>query len=220
MSRADLLVRVQRALEGLYRVEAPGAVDEFMLSEEDRASLGVERTPREQLLLRHDPAGRTLDVGLFVDEPTLARLGAASPLSDEQLPDYLLAVEGVSHFLYVMVRAQAERPFSALELELQAEVDKYLLVLLGSWHHAGGEPGALRERLFRRVRYHEDLSPEERERYQQANAAADTYAGQLEDRYVKRRAVDDMLGEVRRFYRMDCAGKLDHIARRRARKAA
>jgi hypothetical protein len=33
---------------------------------------------------------------------------------------------------------------------------------------------------------------------------------------VRRRAVDDLLGEVRRFYRLDCAGKLDHIARRAA----
>ena len=66
-------------------------------------------------------------MGLFVDELALGRL--SGPFGEERLPEYLLAVEGVSHFVYVMVRARAERPFSGLELELQAEVDKYLLSL-------------------------------------------------------------------------------------------
>src|SRR5204862_5418069 len=183
-----------------YRVESCGDVQDFMSSDAERAALGVARAPGEQLLLRSDPAGRSLDVGLFVDELALRRL--AGPFGEERLPEYLLAVEGVSHFVYVMARARAERPFSALELELQAEVDKYLLSLLGTWPQHGPPPTGLRERLFKRIRYHADLSAEERDRYRTANDAADDYCAQLERRYVRRRAVEDMLAEVRRFWRM------------------
>jgi hypothetical protein len=190
---------------------APGAdVRDYLISEADRSALGVPRAPREQLLLVETPG--ELEVGLFVDQALLERLEAG--VDEDHLADYLLAVEGVSHFLYVMVRARAERPFSALELELQAEVDKYLLALLAEWPVVESE--RLRARLYRRVRFHEDLSSEERDRYATANAAADEYAASLEARYVRRRAIDDMLDEMRRFYRLGCAEKLDHIRRKAA----
>lgn len=187
---------------------------DFVISDDQRATHEVARAPREQLLLRHDPAQEDLEIGLFVDELTLRSL--AGPLSEDHLPEYLLAVEGVSHFVYAVVRAQAQRRFSALELELQAEMDKYLLVLLGTWREGAAPPADLRARLFHKVRFHDDLSDEERGRYHTANAAAADFAASLEHRFVRHRAVDDMLAEMRLFYRLDCNGKLDHIARRAA----
>src|SRR5207302_5421936 len=123
VSEQAILGRLQRALEALYRIERGDDVADFVITDEARTALGVARAPGEQLLLCSDPERRTLDVGLFVDELALRRLQGS--FGEERLPEYLLAVEGVSHFVYVMARARAERPFSALELELQAEVDKY-----------------------------------------------------------------------------------------------
>ena len=57
----------------------------------------------------------------------MERLRAHDPrerLDDGNLPDFLLALEGVSHFVYIAHRARLERSVSAVELELQAEVDK------------------------------------------------------------------------------------------------
>ena len=210
MSR--VLGQVQRALEGLYRVEAEANVADFVITEEERAALGVKRAPREQLLLRQRQG--ELEVGLFVDEVALRRLERG--LDESNLEEFLLVVEGVSHFLYVTVRARQERPFSALELELQAEVDKYLLALLTAWSLRGEPPEGLRERLFAHVRFHADLSGEERDRYRAANQAAGGFAASLEERYVRRRAPGGLFDEVRRFYRLGCGGKLGHIARKAA----
>jgi hypothetical protein len=208
-----VLGEVQRGLEALYRIEAAADVRDFVITDEARAVLGVGRAPREQLLLRQ--AEGELEVGLFVDELALARLERG--VDGDNLEEFLLAVEGVSHFLYVMVRAREDRPFSALELELQAEVDKYLLALLAAWRpEHGAPPEGLRERLFERVSFHGDLSREERDRYAAANDAAAGYVASLEARFVRRRAVGEMLEEVRRFYRLGCAGKLDHITRKAA----
>ena len=132
-------------------------------------------------------------------------------LDAQNLQDFLLAVEGVSHFVYLVHRARQDRPVSAVELELQAEVDKYLVTLLVSWNQAGEPPSDLRERLFANIRFAGDLSREERERYELANSAADEYAASLEERFVRTHAVDDMLGEVRRFYRKGLAEKLEYI---------
>jgi hypothetical protein len=207
-----VLRALQGGLESMYRVETDLDVCDFLVDGDERAALRVERAPREQLLIRRDDDG--LQLGLFVDERTLENLAMRDPrrrLDAQNLQDFLLAVEGVSHFVYLVHRARQDRPVSAVELELQAEVDKYLVSLLVSWNQTGEPPADLRERLFANIRFAGDLTREERERYELANSAADEYAASLEQRFVRTRAVDDMLGEVRRFYRKGLAEKLEYI---------
>ncbi len=209
---AAVLRALQGGLESMYRVETELDVCDFLLGG-DRGGVTVERTPREQLLVKQGEG--ELELGLFVDERTLENLARRDPrrrLDDGNLADFLLAVEGVSHFVYVVHRARVERPVSAVELELQAEVDKYVVALLVSWSQAGEPPEDLRERLFQRVAFAGDLSREERERYELANTAADEYAAALEQRFVRPRAVHDLLAEVRRFYRKGLAEKLERVA--------
>ena len=47
-------------------------------------------------------------------------------LHDGNVADYWTALEGVSHFLYLAWNAGHDKPVSLLELEMQAEVDKYV----------------------------------------------------------------------------------------------
>ena len=126
---ASVLARVQRGLESLYRVQTCLDVDAFMVDEEARnEALGSEkRRPREQLLVAQ--AGEELSLALFLDEEALANLRRHDPaggLSEHNFWDFCLAVEGVSHFIYVAVCAASDRSVTALELELQAEVDKFV----------------------------------------------------------------------------------------------
>jgi hypothetical protein len=195
----------------MYRVETELDVCDFLVGGE-RAGWEVERTPREQLLIKQ--AEGEMQLGLFVDERSLENLTLNDParrLDDGNLQDFLYAIEGVSHFVYLVHRAQQERPVSAVELELQAEVDKYLVALLVCWNQRGEPPEDLRHRLFNRVTFAGDLSREERERYELANSAAGSYTASLEQRYLRARAVEEMLAEARRFYRKGLAEKLEHI---------
>jgi hypothetical protein len=195
----------------MYRVETDLDVCDFLVG--DDHGWETTRAPREQLLIRMGSG--ELEMGLFVDERTLQNLTLNDPgrrLDEGNLQDFLYAVEGVSHFVYLAYRAQHDRPVSAVELELQAEVDKYLVALLVSWNQQGEPPEDLRERLFARVRFAGDLSIEERERYELANTAADAYAASLESRFLKSRAVGEMLAEARRFYRKGLAEKLGYIS--------
>jgi hypothetical protein len=210
---APVLRALQGGLESMYRVETDLDVCDFLVGGDDREALRTERQPREQLLIKPEEDG--FQLGLFVDERTLENLAIRDPrrrLDEQNLHDFLLAVEGVSHFVYLVHRAQQDRPVSAVELELQAEVDKYLVALLVTWNQTGEPPEGLRARLFANVRFAGDLSNEERERYELANSAADEYAASLEQRFVRSHAVDDMLGEVRRFYRKGLAEKLGYIS--------
>jgi hypothetical protein len=202
----SLLARLQLGLEALYRVETQLAIDAFVIDGDARDRMGTARAPREQLLLRE--ADGELAMALFVDAAALANLERHDPaarLDDRNFTDFCLAVEGVSHFVYLALAAARHRPVSQLELELQAEVDKFVCCVL-----LAGVSRDLRRRLFGDVAYADDLSADERERYRTANLHARRYAAALERRYATHTTA--LLTEVRRFYRMDLPDKLARIA--------
>ena len=74
---------------------------------------------------------------------------------------FCTVTEEVSHFLFLLFRAGCGRAVSQLELELQAEVDKYLsAVILLSLQNEGAVSARLRELLFRRYRLDERVGAE------------------------------------------------------------
>jgi hypothetical protein len=208
------LARVQRGLETLYRIDTGLTVDDFVIDEPTRDGLAPQRKPREQLLVCED--GGEMGLALFIHPAVLANLATHDPghrLGDHNLGDFLLAIEGVSHFIYAALCARAERPVTQLELELQAEVDKYVTCLLTTERPEPDVSEQLRYRLFADARYEPDLDGDERDRYRAANDNAHRYAAWLEDTFVTPRRIPEMLAELRRFYRQSLAAKLATIAR-------
>jgi hypothetical protein len=208
----ETLGRVQRGLEALYRLDTGVEIADFVVGRELRDALVSARRPREQLLVCE--ADGELALALFIEPGVLANLGAHDParrLGDHNFGDFLLAIEGVSHFIYAVLCARAERPVSQLELELQAEVDKYVTCLLTTAPEVGVS-AALRRRLFGDAIYEPDLDDDEHARYRAANDNAQRYTGWLERAFVGPRRIPEMLAELRRFYRLGLAGKLGAIA--------
>jgi hypothetical protein len=207
-----MLARLQKGLERMYRIDTEVSVDDFVIDARARRELGVARAPREQLLVAEDDG--EVSLGLFVDQRALSNLERHDPtcrLDDKNLGDFLLAVEGVSHFVYVTWRAQNDHRVTALELELQAEVDKYVTCLLIGSPETYDRSSELRRRLFEQFSFEPDLDDEERARYRTANSNAQRYSASLERRFVVAGRISEMLAELRRFYRLPLDGKLDHI---------
>ncbi len=206
-----MLPKLQRGLEKLYRIDTRTRVEDYVIDSAARRRLGVVRQPREQLLLCE--VDGALELALFVDERCLANLARRDPtrqLDEDNFHDFLLVVEGVSHFVCVAWRARVERPVSALELELQAEIDKYVTCLL-TGDDGWARSQRLRRRLFSEFELEVDLARDERDRYLAANANAQRYSASLEKRFVTPRRIGDMLSELRRFYRLSLEAKLDFI---------
>jgi len=206
------LARVQRGLEDLYRIATGVDVGDFIVDEDGRDAIAPDRRPREQLLVHE--IGGDVELGLFIDPGVVENLIRHDPramLDDRNFGDFVLAVEGVSHFVLAVWCAGRERPVTALELELQAEVDKYVTCLLLT-APVLGVSAALRRRLFHDVDWEPDLDADERDRYRAANDNAQRYAAWLEQEFVAERRIPDMLAELRRFYRQPLARKLAVIA--------
>ena len=89
---------------------------------------------------------------------------------EENLADYCTALEGVSHFHYFVWSAARARNVSLLELELQAEVDKYASALrLTLEQREGRVPRELFHRLFDGASFLPHLTDAERRRYEEAH---------------------------------------------------
>jgi hypothetical protein len=158
-----------------------------------------------------------LEVGLYysaalrlhVAERSLSELGWLA----SGLDAYCRLAEGVSHFLYLARSAALGRRLSMLELEVQAEVDKFASLVLQHW--ASLDDGSARElhaRLFRDVSYRPGLSPDERFRYSEANRLAALFTARLLAHVAARRR-DRLLEALRYAYRLGAEAKLHHLAR-------
>ncbi|MFL5299514.1 MAG: hypothetical protein ACJ79R_04115 [Anaeromyxobacteraceae bacterium] len=216
------LAYFQEELEAIYGVEAPSVAD-FLVDRESASRAGSAPRAPEALLVREGEDG--LELGLFLDDEvvTATRDTDANdprPLltAKEVLPRLACAAEGVSHFVYLATRAQAGRPVSLLELEVQAEVDKFALLVLHLWRRGLRRLSpALRRRLFERVSYHAHLGPEELERYRLANRLGGGYARWLELRYVDLADVEGLVRELRASYRLGAGEKLGYLGARGGR---
>ena len=208
---------LQSLLGRLYDVELGYDVYDFLVT--DRRALAAaddsaRYRPEEELLLAETADGA--GVSLYIDPQLLKRLECADPLgalTEDNLADYCTALEGVSHFVYSTWRLDRDAPVSLLELETQAEVDKYAAtVFLLADQQGGSFPAQVHARLFDRVSFDAQLAPEQMQRYRTAHRSAAHYCKRLERSFVKRgeARIEAMVRELRRFYRLRCTEKLQH----------
>jgi hypothetical protein len=208
---------LQSLLGRLYDVELGYDVYDFLVT--DRRALAAaddsaRYRPEEELLLAETADGA--GVSLYIDPQLLKRLECADPLgalTEDNLADYCTALEGVSHFVYSTWRLDRDAPVSLLELETQAEVDKYAATVFLLADQQGGRfPAQVHARLFDRVSFDAQLAPEQMQRYRTAHRSAAHYCKRLERSFVKRgeARIEAMVRELRRFYRLRCTEKLQH----------
>ena len=208
------LTWLQQWLQRVYEIEVEYDVMDFLITDRKlvMALQGGEARPDcpEKLLLRESP--EEMAMSLYLSPEVLQALGGQDTAgSNHRTEAFCQAVEGVSHFLYLAWRAGFERELTQFELELQAEIDKFIgLVTLNQ--EADRSSGAeLCSWLFDRVSFESGLDNEHQERYEVANFYAGHYCRQLSHRYLQSQDGAGLTRELRRFYRQGQHGKLDMI---------
>ena len=153
------LRRIQSELERFYGLERAPNVTRFV-RDGDQGS-------REVVLLRE--TGGELEIALVLP-PESKQIPSGGALSDV----WLQVAEGVSHFLYLVERARVSLPVTKLELELQAEVDKFVLSLgfSGFSGFSANDARDLLERMFDSPRFLDPENSEAGERYRLAHHLA------------------------------------------------
>lgn len=212
-----LLRRMQSLLAGLYDAPVEHDAEDFLVSDPRRLreTVGEPRSDEQVFLVEHEGEVR---IGLYIDQRVLDRLQRHDPLDDldeDNLNDFCTALEGVSHFHYLIWSCARGRSVSLLELELQAEVDKYATALaLLTQQRAGAFPGDLHARMFGSVSFLPELDEVSRRRYEEANRHAARYCRSLDERYLhpRRCQPEKWLAELRRFFRCGHQEKIRQLA--------
>ncbi|MBJ6762100.1 hypothetical protein JGU66_15110 [Myxococcaceae bacterium JPH2] len=212
-----MIARLQEHLEAIYGFTCEARAEAFVVDTEAAVQLGASGQGSEELLVSVDSDGEGLELALYLAPSLLARLKPyeAGPLGhvlDADLDGYCQVTEGVSHFLYVAHTAHYGRTVSLLELEAQAEVDKFAVCLLHRWGEGAQAWAAeLLGRLFDQVSYQPRLSSQERWRYEEANRLSRRFCSRLMGHVIGRR-LDRLLGDLRYAYRLGAEAKLRHFA--------
>ncbi len=213
-----MLNDLQKLLATIYDVPLPHDVAEFLLT--DRAQLpqsAQDSGTDEQVLVAED--GDTLWVNVYLEPALLARLESANPfeaLHGGNIADYWTALEGVSHFLYLAWNATFDRSVTLMELELQAEIDKYVSSLwLLREQNPRRFPEELHHILFERTRVDPVLAGERAGLYRSADHYASRFCRRLARTLqpTTASAHADATAELRRFYRLTRERKIHHIER-------
>lgn len=210
-----MLRQLQRHLSEIYQVSAGYDVRDFLITDPTIAqAIGgdamLANTP-ETLLMQESDDGIALS--LFLDDALLQRLESSNPLDElrpEQLDDLWKVLEGLSHFNCMVWKASQERAVSLLELELQAEIDKFV----GTMQLAltQGDADLLRRLhswLFDDVSFHAELDDEQTDRYRAANEYAARFCHGLRQRLLQNDV--EAIAELRAFYRLQLGDKISHI---------
>jgi hypothetical protein len=215
--RTQLLDDLQSTLMSLYGLDVPHKVEDFLTTDRELARSALDgRESAETLLIRQTETDQALEVSLYLDRDLLQRLVEDDPrsrLHAGNMNDFCLALEGVSHFVCLSWKADLNRQVSLLELELQAEIDKYLATAgLFERQRDGRVPAALHRCLFDSIELAEDLKEGERRRYYDANRYAGKYCLFLQSAFLKANRAGDLVDELRQFYRLAQTDKIRRIS--------
>jgi hypothetical protein len=131
------------------------------------------------------------------------------PLSSTHRLDTICQlIEGVSHFVYVADRARRDLPATQLELELQAEIDKYVLLVLSRESFDVELAQLLHAQLYEQVRFAHPAGTVRGDRYRLANHLAARFVRKMEIRYAKKGRRSELRDAMARFYGMGQADKI------------
>ena len=210
-----MLDALQQQLSDIYHLGQAHDVRDYLITDPMLAkALGqgtVLGDSEETLLMAQD--GDEFSLSLFLDRELLERLQLSDPfdcLQRNMLNDLWKVLEGISHFNCVVWKAMQDRTVSLLELELQGEIDKFVATTLLAIEQADKTLlYDLHRRLFDKVRYHDELDEEQRDRYRSANDYAARYCFGLQQELIEND--QGAITKLRDFYRLQLGDKISHI---------
>ena len=208
-----VLRRLSRDLQALHDLELDLDVVDFLVDDQVRAALpGAQLQLPEQLFVRD--GGDATEISLYIAPQIIAQLEADDPalrLHSGNLAAFCVVVEGLSHLLLLAWRCEHGQRISALELELQAEVDKFVcawLLLTRQGMARARAAQLLTRQLFMAYHLAPGLSRDEVQRYGTASQAAAQYCARLSRCFGQDRSSQRIIKDLRSFMRRGLPDKL------------
>ena len=219
--RHPLIKELQKKIEKTYALDTgitnieqyiigDKGYEEFYANEEIRTVVNSRSGAR--VLIRD--AGDTLKVSIYYPDALIRELENNDPrlgIHDDNIDLCASFVEELDHFLFIAQNYKSNRPFSLLELELQANVTKYLVLKYfvalqnRSLKLSKFDREYIRHHLFYKRKFDVE-DPSERKRYEDAGKF-----GMMYTKHIDHLSHEERLRDLRQFSRMTCPSKIRHI---------
>lgn len=202
--------QLQNQLQEIYEIETSHKVSNFITSNQTLKQCmihsGVEN--HESVFVLEEDG--YVNISVFLDQIIVDSLNDTTTEID--INHACQALEGISHFLYFIYNAEYNRQVTLMELELQAEVDKFIILLQNRLSNdIHDNVSGLHRSLFSDIQFRDSLNTIERQRYEDANFYAGKFCRDLIKRHNLKPQCQSMNLELRRFYRLPLQQKLQHI---------
>ncbi len=221
----SLLEQVRGLLERTYRIDS-GLRDlgPFVIGDCGYRLLYASRPPQRSVgelagsartLVRESES--VVHARIYFPDAMIRRLEAAPPqagVSDENVDAFATFVEEIDHLLLIAERTRRDLPVSLFELELHANVSKYLVLARFAADGALGLAVARRRWLRQRLFDEEEPGAGEGQAVSERYRDAARYAVRLLDRLGSLTPAE-RLAVLRRFHSAGCRGKLELIEAKR-----
>ncbi len=214
--------KIDRALKDLNQVENTQRAENFLISHSPlHVDNSAELDEYHGALLVRSVGRSSLSLGIYLNQNVTTALTEVKHWdpriwSKEQVKAVTVATEEVSHFHYLLANANAGRQISQFELELQAEIDKFMLLFFAlepNREESEKTFETLYEMLFERFHFKEELSESEKARYDEANKIAKTFVLKCKD-YLESKDYESALKLLRQFYRLGSSEKISLVMRK------
>lgn len=203
---------LQYSLQELYEIETQHRISDFITSNPKlKSALLASHCSSHETVFVHCE-NDAMDIAVFFDDEVVEQLkidSSPGSLLSSNINNYCYVMEGISHFLYLVYNGSYDRAVTLMELELQAEVDKFIMLqALISDKNNSSEKWRLHNSVFSEISLRPGLDQSEVQRYKDANFFAGKYCRILLKDYLGKRPLSELKRQLRRFYRLTLQDKL------------
>jgi len=209
-----MLSSILQHIDRIYDLELDVDIHDFLVDTDTCTRLGHD-SARASVLVREHHARDELELGVYIGDDELEQLSnidLTARIQPDSFELLVTAIEEVSHFAYLAFCANREKRVTQLELELQAEVDKFITAtLLVASRNGGRVPAGFLDRLFGDFEIREGLDVSVHDRYAAAASFASRYCSYVVQDSLGSTSLRALLPELRSFYRLTQTGKIGRI---------
>ncbi|MCB0419101.1 MAG: hypothetical protein H6617_00270 [Bdellovibrionaceae bacterium] len=222
----EVVRSIEKALSEIYNLDLPVRAEDFLLVQPTAGTVVSSGKNFESMhgaiYLQYNEAAEVadepqLDVGIFFSDSLRETLNS-TPIdkphawSEAQSHAVAIAGEEISHFHYLLYHALSGRSVSQLELEIQGDIDKFLLLYFSrqQWEEQCFEE--VFERVFEKFSLSARLTTEQVNRYLEANQFARKCIHKHRKVLLSSENMETALKSLRRFYRLGASEKISLLA--------
>jgi hypothetical protein len=191
---------LQEKLEEIYRLEKCPEANKYVLSPKEFKRL-AKSSDNPQVIYVDEGSDATL--GIYLGKRIFKKIQNKAKIFSFQ--DFCVMAEEISHFIYLIWSKSNGKKITLLDLEIQAEVDKFLLA-----SNFFRSQETVFQKMFETFMFRKNLLKDEKNRYIEASRLGKKLATNWKNKKI---SLSEKIHWLRFFYRQNPSSRIAMIER-------